>query len=60
MKKQLITRKQNSLHIAYTWNMLINVRPYSAAVSVADDCDFTGRLGQLEPNIGRSHCKMVT
>ena len=59
MMKQLITKKQNSLHIAYTWNMLINVRPYSATVSVADDCDFTGRLGQLEPNRRRLLCKDI-
>lgn len=58
MRTLLATMKQNNQHKAYTWNMLSSVRPYSVVETIAitaDDCDFAGRLGQLEPR-GRLRC----
>ncbi len=53
----VMVKKQNTLHPAYSWNMLSLVRPYSVTTAIiADSCEFTGRLGQLEP-VGRLHCK---
>jgi hypothetical protein len=55
MMKQFMA-KQNNLSKTYVWNKSIEVRPYSVNTAIAisaDDCDFTGRLGHLEPNIRR-------
>ena len=57
--KSIMNWKQNNLQKAYS-NMLSSVRPYSAdqiiIAAIATDCDFTGRLGHLEPDIGRLRC----
>jgi hypothetical protein len=55
MMMQMVA-KQNSVNKAYNWNKSVVVRPCTIAIAtviLADDYDFTGRLGHLEPNKGR-------
>ena len=56
MMTMKLNGKENKQMNSYSWNNSIQVRPYAisiATVASVDDCDFTGRLGHLEPKIGR-------
>ena len=56
MMTMKLNGKENKQMNSYSWNNSIQVRPYAVAITTAisaDDCDFAGRLGHLEPEKGR-------
>lgn len=57
MMSMMLNAKQNKQMNSYSWDNSIQVRPYAVAITTvisADLCgDFAGRLGHLEPDIGR-------